>query len=169
MSFVRRTVAIVALTLGLSAILAVPANAAPTRNDYPYAGQTGDDPWNMMKGECTSFVAWRLNQDGRALTNVSDGQWNGRDWDDRLSSRGWRVSQTATVGSVAQWEAGERTYYAGSTGAWYQAGSRGHVGYVSAVYSNGDILLQDYNRFGTRQFMSTRVPATFVGDFIRKG
>ena len=169
MSFVRRTVAIIALALGISAVLAVPANAAPTRNDYPYAGQTGDDPWNMMKGECTSFVAWLLNQDGSAPTNAADGQWNGRDWDNRLSSRGWRVSQTATVGSVAQWEAGERTYYAGSTGAWYQAGSRGHVGYVSAVYSNGDVLLQDYNRFGTRQFMSTRVPATFVGDFIRKG
>ena len=40
-----------------------PCTTTGVKDDYPYRGQTsGPDDWRFIKGQCTSFAAWRVNQ-----------------------------------------------------------------------------------------------------------
>ena len=114
-----------------------------TTNDYPYSGQTsGTDPWNFYKGQCTSFVAWRLNdRRGISFTNYYKGYHfgNANTWDEAARSAGITVNSTPTVGAVAQ----------------SNAGTYGHVAWVAKVNSDGTVLVEEYNyanpdHYGTR-------------------
>ena len=122
------------------------------RNDYPYSGQTsGVDPWGFYKGQCTSFVAWRLNdRNNIAFSNYYRGvHWgNAYNWDNAARSTGITVNSTPTVGSVAQTDAGS-----------------GHVAWVAAVHTDGTVTVEEYNydyanpeSYGTRRVSSS----TFV-------
>ena len=113
-----------------------------TRDDYPYKGQgTGVDPWSFYKGQCTSFVAWRLNNRNHInFTNHYKGQHfgNANSWDNAARAAGISVTGTPHVGDVAQ----------------SNAGTYGHVAWVSAVGST-TVTVEEYNylhsdRYDTR-------------------
>jgi surface antigen len=118
------------------------------RNDYPYSGQTsGVDPWGFYKGQCTSFVAWRLNdRNNIAFDNYYRGvHWgNAYNWDNAARSAGITVNNTPTVGAVAQTDDGS-----------------GHVAWVAAVHSDGTVTVEEYNynnpgAYGYRRVSSSR-------------
>ena len=113
-------------------------------NNYPYSGQTsGVDRWNMYKGQCTSFAAWRIESvhHVKGFTNQYKGQhWgNANSWDDAARRSGVTVASRPKVGDIAQSD----------------AGSYGHVAYVAKVNSNGSFVVEEYNwahpeHYGTR-------------------
>lgn len=102
-------------------------------DDYPYRGATsGVDPWYFYKGQCTSFVAWRLNSRHHIpFTNHYRGHHfgNANTWDDAARAAGIRVNSTPHVGDVAQ----------------SNAGSYGHVAWVAKVHSDGTVTVEEYN------------------------
>ncbi|MBE1488307.1 CHAP domain-containing protein [Plantactinospora soyae] len=117
-------------------------------NDYPYRGQTsGVDRWNFYKGQCTSFVAWRLNdRNNIAFHNYYRSvHWgNAYNWENAARSAGITVNSTPRVGSVAQTDSGS-----------------GHVAWVAAVHSDGTVTVEEYNyatpsAYGTRRVSSSR-------------
>ena len=118
--------------------------------DYPYAGQGciySGDPWGMFIGQCTSYVAWRLNDAGVPFHNTQfdnngAGQlpytctgWCGHKWghaehwDDAAHAVGIEVNQVPHVGSVAHWN-----------------NRLGHVAYVEYVSDDGrEIVVSESN------------------------
>lgn len=129
-----------------------PAARPCTRNDYPYASSStsGVDAWNFYNRQCTSFAAHRINwngtRTGRTFTNMYLGEHFGdaHMWDDAARASGVAVSNTPAVGRIAQWNRN-----VGGVGGY------GHVAYVSAVYDDGSILIEEYNwnaySYGTRR------------------
>ena len=139
------------------------------RNDYLASWiigppcELGADSYNFVRSNCTSFVAWRLDGDGKRIMNnhgqsytCSNGSVVARwthavCWDESARRLGLRVDKSPEVGAVAQWN-------------W---GDYGHVAYVAAVYLNtGEILVEEYNyshrcRYGTR-----RIRISTVENFI---
>src|SRR5438128_5567278 len=127
-------------------------------DDFPYRGTVNKlDPWGFYTGYCTSFVAFRLTQEGVVLHGASlkgpNGKTaffgNGGSWDAAAASIGYVVDAHPTVGSVAVWHGGEG-------GAWWG----GHVAYVMAVDGAGNATVEEYNwsnylRYGQR---TTRAP-----------
>jgi surface antigen len=127
---------LVAATGGL--LCASPAHATTTVNDYPYASSGVDqvDRWNFYTRECTSFVAWRINNDAHvAFTNQYGGvTWgNAGNWANAARQVGVPVDSTPVVGSVA--------VFPGNVDG---AGELGHVAWVTGV-GNGTITVEDYN------------------------
>jgi surface antigen len=119
----------------------------PMTNDYPYQSDCGPvDQWNYFKCQCTSFVAWRINERlGIHFTNQYKGtNWGNADtWDDAARRTGVRVDNEPVAGCVAQSNAG-------SAGA----GPAGHVAWVSKV-SGTTVTVEEYNfeapeGYGTR-------------------
>jgi surface antigen len=149
------------LVLGVPAITVSAAGV----DDYPYRGHANQlDPWGFYTGYCTSFVAFRLSQEGVTFHGSSLTGPNGRTaffgnggtWDAAAASIGYAVNSTPTVGSVAVWHGGEG-------GAW----SGGHVAFVIAVDGAGNATVEEYNwsnylAYGQR---TTRAPRYihFVG------
>ena len=118
------------------------AGAAVLGNDYPanLANAPKDsviDPWKFYNRECTSFVAWRLNNtNGVAFNDFYGGpQWgNASNWGVAARSVGIAVDNTPAVGSVA--------WNATNGGA---DGSEGHVAWVANVEANGTVDIEEYN------------------------
>ena len=113
------------------------AYAEGTENDdYPeeLKGSAKDslvDPWRFYNRECTSFVAWRLNErNGVAVDNGYGGVlWgNARNWDDAACSLGITVDDCPSEGAVAFWQSGA-----------------GHVAWVLSV-EDGHVWVEEYNR-----------------------
>ncbi|TMD43711.1 MAG: CHAP domain-containing protein [Chloroflexi bacterium] len=156
--------ALMGATVLLFGIPAITVSAAGV-DDYPYRGHANMlDPWGFYTGYCTSFVAFRLTQEGVSFHGASlrgpNGKTaffgNGGTWDSAAAAIGYAVNSTPTVGSVAVWHGGEG-------GAW----SGGHVAYVMAVDGAGNATVEEYNwsnylRYGQR---TTRAPRYihFVG------
>jgi surface antigen len=73
------------------------------------------------------------------------------------------VSHSPRVGAIAQWNAGESSsaYLSGSStpNATFTAGGYGHVGYVAAVYSDGSVLIEQYNMGDSRSYSVMRMKA----------
>jgi surface antigen len=131
-------VAVAVATVGGVGGVVSAAQATTGTNDYPYAGSAVDqvDRWNFYTRECTSFVAWRINNDaGVAFTNQYGGvTWgNAGNWASAARAVGVAVDTTPTVGSVAQFPGGVDG-----------AGSMGHVAWVIGV-GNGTVTVEDYN------------------------
>ncbi len=132
-------------------------------DDYPYKNHpnanytsSGADPWQFYHRECTSFVAWRLNQDGIEFHNYYGGpRWSNADlWDNVAASLqannpglGVRVNKTPARGAVAQWN-------------WM------HVAYVSAVHNDGTITIEEYNYPSGGLFGTRRISAAAVDNYI---
>ena len=139
-----------------------PAGAAVIGNDYPanLAAAAKDalvDPWRFFNRECTSFVAWRLNNaNGIGFNDFYGGpQWgNANNWGVAAMSLGIPVNTTPAVGSVA-WNAAD-------TGG---TGSLGHVAWVANVEPNGTVDLEeyDYNTLGGYDVRSGVAASAFTG------
>jgi surface antigen len=148
----------------------VSSGGTQVNDDYPYktADPNAVDPWNFYYRQCTSFAAWRIRTRTRAtnFTNQYAGvpKWgHATTWDDAARSAGAqaagvRLYSQPAPGRIAQWEAG----YNGG------AATYGHVAYVAAVYSDGSILVEEYNvtplAYGTRRIYpgSNRWPSVFI-------
>ncbi len=114
-------------------------------DDYPYRGGVGMSPLRYGEGQCTDFVAWRLNRDVGAQPGgpypmdwsyLTPGGGDAFQWLGQWERHGWPVSSTPVVGSVAYWNHGD------------------HVGYVAAVNADGSIVVEDYNGSGNEQYGS---------------
>jgi putative cell wall-binding protein/surface antigen len=140
----------------IAALLMVPS-AAMAVDDYPYKGQTDVDPWGFYKGYCTSFVAWRMNQNAGegSFTNFMDGgRWgDAGNWADNARNLGIRVDRTPAVGAIAWWAQGT-------------VSASGHVAYVEAVNTNGTIVVEDYNYSVDRGYTRRTITASSVSGFI---
>lgn len=136
------------------------ASAAGTGDDYPSNLKAPakidaiEDPWLFYNRECTSFVAWRLNQQAGttsapwAFTNNMNGPngtavhfGHGYQWNEAASQGGWPVNSMPSVGAVAQWD-----QYESSPG--FTAGDHGHVAIVMSVNADGSVTTEDYNADG---------------------
>jgi surface antigen len=120
----------------------VPAGGgSPTTCDLKTSAQDSwVDPWGFYNRECTSFVAWRLNNDNQlAFSNGMGGGHfgNAYEWKDNAVSLGYSyttATNSAVRGSVAWWAA-----------SYHGASSSGHVAYVDQVNADGSIDFEDYN------------------------
>lgn len=131
----------------------------PRGNDYPYGSKGRVDRWYMYSRECTSFVSWRMEQLNGYFHNLMwrngrKGHWgNATHWNENARYLGYRVDRRPTVGSIAQWDAGNGV-------------SRyGHVAYVAAV-SGSRVLIEEYNyarahTFG-RRWISASGPTSYI-------
>lgn len=134
-------------------------------DDYPYKNgdMNGVDAWGYYIRQCTSFAAYRVNTNGTRSGQRYHNWYLGvnfgdaHTWDDRAREKGIPVSTTPAVGRIAQWNPG--------VGG---ASSAGHVAYVAEVYSNDDILIEEYNwsygKYGTRRI--TRYGGAWPSNFI---
>ena len=145
----------------LSTLPAAPAHAAG--NDYAWRTDTTRtaDPFGFTKRQCVSFVAWELYQRGHRLSNATQHWGNGYHWDEAARAMRKVVTTVPKAGAIAQWNAGERSVYYPPTGGsgWMQAGSMGHVAYVTGVYPDGSVRIEQYNQNGYRTFSAMRVRA----------
>jgi surface antigen len=100
------------------------------------------DPWRFYNRECTSFVAWRLNNTNHAgFSNFMGGGrfGNADNWDNNARSIGITVNATPAVGAVAQ--------------------NEGHVAWVAAVGS-GTVTIEEYNRYYNGTYSFRTVPTS---------
>jgi surface antigen len=139
------------IILGLAATLAAASpidinprgdNSLLLVDDYPYKNQCNIvDRWGCLSCQCTSFVAWRLEERDNFLFDPTYGNviWgDAYTWDEAALLAGLTVDDNATVGSVAQ-----------------KDGVVGHVAWVAAV--DGDsVTIEEYN-FGGETTYHTRV------------
>jgi surface antigen len=138
----RIVMVVATLAIALTGLVAVPppaAHAAVVGDDYPaYLASANQDalvdPWRFYNRECTSFVAWRLNNtNGVPFTNQylgADLWWgNANTWGTSARAKGVLVDNTPAVGSVA----------------WSTAGKYGHVSWVAEVLEGGKVVVEEYN------------------------
>jgi len=108
-----------AVALGVLVLTPKAASASTTLCESPnygyscvdYTGYTGQPTWGYpvdSRGHnCTTYVAFRLAGNGAANPgNLGDAYY----WDDSARAKGIPVNNTATVGSVAQWNFGHVAY-----------------------------------------------------------
>ena len=111
--------------------------AANQQYGYPYpdppactdGGKCVIDAWRFYEGQCTSWVAYRLNQlnDVPFYDFYEGPQWgDASNWGPTAESLGIPVNGTPTVGSVA----------------WY---ADGHVSYVEQVVSSSQVVISEMN------------------------
>ena len=132
------------MVVGMVPAIITTAKAYSTGDNYPYKSArcgtyTNDteDEWNFYYRECTSFVAWCLNdRNGISFSNRYRGvRWgNASNWGAAARSLGIPVDATPAVGAVAWFDANA-----------HGAAGTGHVAWVSAV--NGDnVTIEEYRR-----------------------
>jgi surface antigen len=125
-----------------------PGRAGPGAADrlygYPYphppactgGGACVADKWLFYRGQCTSWVAYRLNErDGVRFGNAYGGmgRWgNAVHWAAQARKLGITVNRTPAVGAVA-WYASTR------------AAPDGHVAYVERVRSATSFVMSEMN------------------------
>ena len=117
----------------------------PVTNDYPYKNSCGPvDKWKYFKCQCTSFVAWRINERlGIKFHNQYKGtNWgNANSWDEAARKTGVRVDNKPVPGCIAQ----------------SNAGSAGHVAWVTKVSGN-TVTIEEYNFNKYRGYGTRTVP-----------
>ena len=103
---------------------------------YPYAGSPDkNDPWGFITCQCTSYAAWRINQNGISFTWKYGGQtWgHAKTWGDAAKRAGLSVDMNPRVGDIG-WKVAKKG----------GAGDYGHVVYISAVNGN-TVTCEQYN------------------------
>lgn len=134
----------------------IPAPPTPTggstpsdgsiKNDYPYAASTcGDvDRWYYYACQCTSFVAWRINERLNIdfMNKYKGAAWgNANTWDEAARQVGVKVDNKPVPGCIAQTNAGEA----------------GHVAWVAAV--DGDtVTIEEFNYVNVEKYSTRSVP-----------
>lgn len=131
-------------------------------NDYPWQNSTcntAGDIYGMYYKNCTSWVAWKINQNqdnnpttspyaffnnmygsgGSATvcnpTSSTERLSNACRWDNILQNNGYFVTTTPTSGAIAHWNNNDGN----------GVGAAGHVAFVESVQSNGVPVLSHYN------------------------
>lgn len=102
---------------------------------------TDDDEAMSPRGyyykNCTDYVAWKvLSTQGIHARGLG----HAKNWDDNAKSRGFTWDYTPEAGDAAVSESG--TY--------------GHVMFVERVNSNGSVVVSDYNKQGTGEYLGPR-------------
>jgi surface antigen len=94
----------------------------------PNGGKQILDKWNEWECECTSYVADKLNERGVPFTSRYKGvRWKSAiNWINAATLAGVPYNKTPRLGDVA----------------WFE---HGHVAYVQAVDSYGDVTISEYN------------------------
>ncbi|KFY13112.1 hypothetical protein V492_03489 [Pseudogymnoascus sp. VKM F-4246] len=119
-----------------------PKLPGPIVDDYKYKGKcSGTDAWSYYRCQCTSFVAWRINERlGIKFHNQYKGtNWgNANTWDEAARRTGVKVDNKPVPGCIAQ----------------SNAGGYGHVAWVTKVTSKS-VTIEEYNYnkkegYGTR-------------------
>lgn len=133
--------------------------------------QVMSDSWSFIACNCTSYVAWRLNEHWKAIVPSSDIRfWNQyRASDPRFKSDRW--SHASYWGYRAR-ELGitvDNTPKAGAVG-WkdsnaYGAANEGHVFFVEAVSGN-QVKISEYNADGDYAYRETWISASNVSGYI---
>jgi hypothetical protein len=161
---------LVAAGLGAGPALATGSQDAFDQYGYPYffapdcnEGDRTDgcfpDHWAFIEGQCTSWVAYRLNERNGILFNNYYRQPLGQRWSD------------ATLWAAAADRAGivHDSRPAVGAVAWYPEGGLGHVAYVEEVQGNGTIVISEMNFDGHNGFRLLTVhrngphwPAQFI-------
>lgn len=142
-----------------------PTPASAAGDDYPHRldSSGSSDRWGFTMRQCVSFVAWRMKQRSHALDNASQGWGSALSWDETARRLGYGIGTTPVAGSIAHWNAGERSalYWKGATraNASMTAGDYGHVGYVRRVHPDGSASVEHYNALGDRRYTVSRVRA----------
>jgi len=138
------------LTLGIVGGMTInTASAAVMGDDYPTtlkkaAPDSMVDSWTMYNRECVSFVAWRLHAQNHFELPVGFGSaWQ---WGSQAKSKGYRVDNTPSVGSVA----------------WFGAG---HVSWVAEV-SGDNVVIEEYNYNYNHNYYRRTVNRREVSGFI---
>jgi surface antigen len=132
-----------------------------TADDYPYLGTTNVvDRWAMYTGQCTSWVAWRMEQvngyfNNNMWRNGVQGHWGNADnWVVNAKLLGYPVDDTPKVGAIAQWNPG-------ASGA----STHGHVAYISAVRGQS-VTVQEYNWSTALAYDTRTVPVSQLSNVI---
>ncbi|PYI77993.1 MAG: hypothetical protein DMF04_04685 [Verrucomicrobia bacterium] len=124
-----------AITLGSLFLVLVTLNALAIDTYYykgvcpsPNGGKQILDKWSEWECECTSYVADKLNERGVPFTSRYKGvRWKSAgNWINAATLAGQLYSKTPRRGDVA----------------WF---AYGHVAYVEAVDSYGDVTISEYN------------------------
>ena len=127
-----------------------PRGPRPTcaRRVWSIDGSIGDS-WGFVLRNCTSFVAWRLQERNRmaGFGNRYGGRhWgDAQHWDDAARALGLRVDGVPAIGAVAQTDAGRV----------------GHVAWVTAI-GPGTVTVEEYNHLVPGGYSVRTVP---TGDF----
>jgi len=161
----RGPLTVLALALGL---LLPTAPAQAYTDDYPWRSDTSysNDAFGFQRRQCVSYAAWRLYKAGHRINNKTS--YGGKtyywghayNWDTTAAALRKTISRTPRVGAIAQWNAYETSrYYSGGMVGTFKASSLGHVGWVAATYSDGSVLVRQYNVSGNRTYSSMRVTA----------
>jgi len=138
-------------------VAASSASSTPGKDDYPSnlknaAQDSLVDPWRFYNRECTSFVAWRLNNDNKVGFSNSYKQPSGYVWG---NADAWKaaaqrakitVNSTPAVGAVAWWSAM-------------------HVAWVRAV-SGSNVTIEEYNYDYAGHYHTRTIAASSVNGFI---
>lgn len=105
------------------------------------------DNWGMYTRECVSYTAWKVHESGRHMPYWG-GVGNANQWDDNARQAGIPVDTSPRKGDVA----------VSNAGRW------GHVMYVEHVYSNGSILVSDYNQQFDGVYRSYEVSSSTIAN-----
>jgi surface antigen len=138
----------------------VASGAREKGDDYPWACQLSDDqggwlsPLNYVYRQCVDFVAWRINRDQASYSAPFKWVWsnltpyggNGGQWLYNWEALGRTVSNVPVPGAVA-----------------YTGGN--HVAYVSKVFDDGTVLLEEYN-YVPDSYSQRIIPASSVVAFL---
>jgi surface antigen len=101
------------------------------------------DQWGEGFRNCTSYVAWELNQ----VFGINPSDWgNGKDWNTSALAAGYHDDSSPQVGDVAQWNA-------------TPGNSWGHVAYVYAV-NDGVASYDEYNYHEDGNFLNSETSST---------
>jgi surface antigen len=141
----RLLVALAAVTWAAPAGTGTRAAAGPVIYGYPYASRCPGagiadevDRWGMYVCNCTSYVAWALQANGRRTDWFIAGAMNAWNWPHVARLAGFRVGATPRAGAVAVWPR--------------LAPPFGHVAYVTRVRADGGIDVAEYNLPGADGF-----------------
>lgn len=110
-------------------------------NDYPF-GTSGTDPYGFAAGECASFANFRCVHDFGIGSQYSPNGLNGAQWAAWLGLKGYPVDSSPRVHDVISLAPGVDG-----------AGQFGHVAIVLDVLNNGDVWVEDYNWFDSKQYL----------------
>lgn len=132
--------------------LLVNSSADAGTDDYPAVWRNAAmdstfDTWGEYNRECTSFVAWRLHARNGFEMPFHD---NASGWSVDAQARGYAVTMTPTVGSVA----------------WWASEPNGHVAWVESINSNGTITVEEYNHGLTGTYSERTIAAGSVNGYV---
>jgi len=143
-------------------------------NDYPYEtiGQfehqnEGTDAWNEYYGQCDSFAAWKTYENragsnvqhpgivpapgwtpsNASINPVNQFTWGNADvWASKWQALGYTVDTVPAPGAIAYWPNAVTDPQDGNPpDSVHGIGEFGHLAYVTDVYTDGSITIEQYN------------------------